>query len=264
MSKDIGNYLNDGTFRIRVHHGVYWVPLNTLGKTRYTNDEMRSISRLSAREKRLSIANLYEAVQLFQLSGFKGMFDNQHYDIDGHRWEVHKPPEEAVFSNEGCCATDTNWLAYMLNSRYDHIGAFCYGNADMNGHITTYIRHNGLYYFIDMMMCREDSQSTFCAEGASLAEWENEEWAGFLYESHNLVDYCLFTKERMKAKNRDVPYFFYTRDHVTATGAEQDTAGKTVFYAPACDNPNLVLLDEKEGHRFEVRELPSALPVYRG
>lgn len=254
MNKDIGNYLNDITFRIKVYDGVYWVPLNTLGKTRYTNDEIRIIAQLPVEEKRSMIGNLYEAVQLFQLSGFKGLFDNQDYYIDNIHWQTHKTPEEAVSSNEGCCATDTNWLAYMLNSKYDYIGAFCYGNADMNGHITTYIQHKGLYYFLDMMMCRVDSQSAFCVEGISLAEWEKGEWAGFLYECHDIRDYCLFTKERIKAKSRDVPYVFYTRDHVTATGAEQDMAGRTVFYAPECDNPRLVLLDDKEGHRFDIRK----------
>lgn len=62
-------------------------------------------------------------------------------------WQTHKGPEEAVLSNEGCCATDTNWLAYFIGDKYEKVGSFCYGNTDGNGHITTYIKQSEYYYF---------------------------------------------------------------------------------------------------------------------
>lgn len=138
MNKNIGNYSNCVQFETEVYHGVYWVPINTLGVSRYTNGEMTEISRMPLEKKKERIGNLYEAVQLFQVSGFRGILDNKDYQMDNIHWQIHKKPEESVLSNEGCCATDTNWLAYFIKDRYISVGSFCYANKDGNGHITTY------------------------------------------------------------------------------------------------------------------------------
>ena len=247
--KDIGNYHNEITFETEVFENVYWVPVNALGRTRYTNDEMRSIVQLSVEEKKNKIHNLYEAIQLFQVSGFRGVFDNTDHWIDNIHWQTHKSPYEAVISNEGCCATDTNWLAYFIEDKYDSIGSFCYANTDRNGHITTYIRQDGYYYFIDMMMCRKDSQKYFCQESGLLDDMLSTEWAGFLYKCKESVDFCKFYIERLKAKKRDIPYCFYMRNTgcVTATGctAKKD---KVEFCVPKRENPSIVWKDDNINH----------------
>lgn len=126
MSRDIGQYSNTIKFETEVYNGVYWVPINTLGASRYSNEEMSEISKMNMEKKKECISNLYEAVQLFQISEFQGVMDNKDYWIDNIHWQTHKSPEEAVLSNEGCCATDTNWLAYFINDKYDSVGSFCY------------------------------------------------------------------------------------------------------------------------------------------
>lgn len=109
MAKDIGVYSNSIEFETEVYPGVYWVPLNTLGKSRYTNEQMKYIAQLSPEEKRQKINNLYEAVQLFQISNFQGEFDNINHWIDETTlWQTHKNPKDAVCTNKGCCASDTN------------------------------------------------------------------------------------------------------------------------------------------------------------
>ncbi len=62
-SKDIGVYSNDIEFQTEVYEGVYWVPINTLGKTRYTNDEIYEITKWPIEKKKEQIGTLYEAVQ---------------------------------------------------------------------------------------------------------------------------------------------------------------------------------------------------------
>ena len=62
MSKDIGNYSDTICFETEVYPGVFWVPLNTLGKTRYTNEQMHEIVQMPIEYKKASISNLYEAV----------------------------------------------------------------------------------------------------------------------------------------------------------------------------------------------------------
>ena len=79
MSKNIWNYFYDIEFETQVYKGVYWVPINSLGKTRYTSAEMFEISKLSLENKRKKIGNLYEAIQLFQISEFRGCLDNKNF-----------------------------------------------------------------------------------------------------------------------------------------------------------------------------------------
>ena len=43
MTKDTGVYSNSVEFEVEVYPNVYWVPLNTLGKSRYTDVDMQSI-----------------------------------------------------------------------------------------------------------------------------------------------------------------------------------------------------------------------------
>lgn len=260
MSKDIGNYFYDIEFETLVYKDVYWVPAHSLGKTRYTSAEMSEICKLPLAEKRNKINNLYEAIQLFQISGFKGVLDNKDFWINEVHWQTHKTPEEAALSNEGCCATDTNWLSYFIGEKYDQVGSFCYGNNDGNGHISTYIKKDEFYYFIDMMMCRKDSQKYFCKETGNLDDLLGTEWAGFLFKSQNPVSFCQFYIECLKRKHRDVPYCFYMRNTDCVTATASSIKGKEItFYVPACDKPVLLYKDTIEGHQFSVVELPPQL-----
>lgn len=258
MGYHIGNYDNDACFRYEVYPGVDQIPVNALGKTRYTNEEMAGISHLAIGEKRKLIGNLYEAVQLFQVSNFRGILDNKDYYIDHVHWQTHKSPEMSVLSNEGCCATDTNWLSYFLKDKYEFTGSFCFGHPDQNGHITTCILHCGRYYFIDMMMCRKDSQDFFDKEDTPPSQRQKKEWGGFLYSCKDPVQMCRFYKDRFQAMGRSTPFCFYMResDRVTATGVSCDENGIVTFYAPKCDRPKLIDLDPATGHRFSVVPLP--------
>ncbi len=258
MGYDIGNYRHDASFSYEVYPGITQVPVHTLGKSRYTNEQMEKISRLPAAEKRPLIGNLYEAIQLFQLSGFAGILDNTDYWLGGVHWQTHTPPELAVTRNKGCCATDTNWLAYFLKDRYDFIGSFCFGSPDQNGHITTCIQHHGQFYLIDMMMCRLDSQAFSDSEDTPPLQRKKSGWEGYLYRCEDLAQMCRFYIERFRASGRLAPYCFYLRegDHVTATGVSQDENGIVTFYAPQCDRPRLLYCDPALGHRFAVVPLP--------
>lgn len=258
MNKDTGKYIDDINFEVDVYPGVKWVPLNTLGKTRYSNEDINEITKLPVEIRKNKISCLYEAVQLFQSCGFKGTYDNVDHYIDGIHWQTHKTCEAAVISNEGCCATDTNWLSYHIEGRYDKIGSLGWANPDGNGHIITCIMNSGKYYFIDMMMCRSDSQSFMCSENGNADELFSSEWSGFLFCCENPVDYCLFTVERFKAKRRIPPFAFYLRNttQVTATGSLDN--GST-FYIPNCDNPYLVWKINDDNYKMLFVELPQQL-----
>ncbi len=46
MNKNTGNYFNDISFETEVYTGVYWIPINSLGKTKYTYEDMEQILKL--------------------------------------------------------------------------------------------------------------------------------------------------------------------------------------------------------------------------
>ncbi len=260
MSYNVGRYSNIIEFETKAYDGVYWVPINTLGKSRYSDEEALKISELSIKERKKHIGNLYEAVQLFQASNFRGILDNKDFWSGNTHWQRHKTPEEAVLSNEGCCATDTNWLAYFIHEIYDQVGSFCYANDDGNGHITTYILHESNYYFIDMMMCRKDSQVYLCNENGMLTDLLNSEWSGFLFKCKNPIDFCYFNIERFKEKKRRAPFCFYMREtsFVQMTGNRID-ANKVTFLVPKQEKPAIVYLDDASGNMIEFVDTPNLM-----
>jgi hypothetical protein len=148
----------NANYEIEIHPEVYWIPVNHLGETRFTNDQIKALTALPPELKKDKITTLYEAIQLFQIGLFKGTYDNINvFDPNASiKWEFHKPGYQAVMSNEGCCATDSNWLSYLLYDKYEEMGFLTYHHIS-GGHIINYIRRNDWYYFIDMMMYRHDS-----------------------------------------------------------------------------------------------------------
>ena len=261
MCNDIGVYSNTIQFETEVYPNVFWVPLNTLGKSRYTNEEIKIISKLSPDEKRNKIQTLFEAVQLFQISDFQGTFDSVNHWVDETTlWQIHKTPLDAIISNNGCCATDTNWLSYMLSGKYQSIYSFCYANEDGNGHITNCIKHNDWFYFLDMMMCRNDSQEYLCPENGVLEDLLASEWAGFLYKCKNPVDFCLFHMNCCQRKNRISPFVFYLREseYVYATGLSLKKDGNT-FLVPVSEKPIILYLAEKSSAKMNIIELPDVI-----
>jgi len=184
------------------------VPANSLGFTRYTNEEIKSFTQLTPFERKQKIGNLYEAIQLFQASEFKGMIDNVRVieEATSYMWVFHKNGYDAVRTNEGCCASNSNWLSYILENVYDEIGCFGFRHSDGNGHLINYIKHDGWYYFVDMMMQRHDSAKSVGTENGCSEDFYNNEAFGYIYKAKsimNFIDYCL------DVYNANPPILFY-------------------------------------------------------
>ncbi len=140
---------HDARFEVEVHDGVWWVPANSLGGTRYTNQEMLEMRQLSPEEKREAICTLYEAIQLFQVSNFRFAVDLILIEESGMEWEHHKPGYHVVRTNQGCCASTSNWINYLLGDDYEEVG-FVFLNRKSAGHGFNYIKHEGYYYIVDL------------------------------------------------------------------------------------------------------------------
>jgi hypothetical protein len=202
---DTINLRNEANYEIEVYKDVYWVPVNQLGKTRYTNDDIKTLLKLKPEEKRDKINTLYEAIQLYQIGNFKGVLDNQKIIAGNLCWNYHKPGFHAVRTNEGCCASNSNWLSYLLKDKYEQAGFLHYSQRDGGGHIMSYIFHNGWYYFIDMMMYRTDQLEYSGKETGTIEGYrDNELIAGNFFKSRMPISYVNFCLN----KHRDAPVLF--------------------------------------------------------
>lgn len=163
--QDLLTLRHDAEFEMGVAEGVSWVPVNMLGKSGYSNEEIFQMVRESPEVKQREIHTLYEALQLYQISGFAASDDNVRLQENGINWEHHKPGYYAVATNNGCCATSANWLNYILAGDYEEVGYIATSQRDGNGHIYNYIYHNGWYYFIDLTHYRTDWIATAVEDG---------------------------------------------------------------------------------------------------
>ena len=154
----------------------------------------------------------------------------------------------------------TNILAYFISGKYQAVYSFCYANEDGNGHITSCIKQNDWFYFIDMMMCRNDSQVYLCQENGVLKDLWNSEWAGFLYKCNNPVDFCRFHINNCQRKNRVWPFCFYIREteYVFATGLSMRCDG-VEFLIPDNEKPTILYLDEASRAKLCITKFPNSL-----
>ena len=76
MTKDTVNLRENAAFYTKIYPGVYWIPVNTLGKSRLTNEDIEKLKNKSPEIKREKIKNLYELIQLLQIGGFEVVDDN--------------------------------------------------------------------------------------------------------------------------------------------------------------------------------------------
>lgn len=196
------NLRNNARFEVKVADGVWWVPANSLGKTRYSDEEIAEMVNLSPEEKQAMISNLYEAIQLYQISGFYSA--DTGYWIDNTKtrigWEVKIDAYTAVRINAGGCADSSSWLRYILDGDYDEVGYLHMNENECGGHVISYIKQDGFYYFIDMTHFR--------------SEWlECGKETGNL-ESYYDCDYILGNIHKATSPEAYVDYFVQIQEEV--------------------------------------------------
>lgn len=240
MIKDTINLRHEADFCIEVYPHVYWVPANSLGSSRYTNDDINDLLELSPEEKQKSISTLYEAIQLYQISKFNGYIDNVRvlHEDTVIMWAFHKPGYYAVKTNGGCCAADTNWLNYILKDKYQETGCFGFYQADGNGQITNYIRQGDWYYFVDMMPQRYDQVPFIGIEDGNIETYKKNLFQGYIYKSHSFDHFIEFY---MKKSNPKPSVFYYAPKDCYCTGNQYSWEQIDGLWGLAPTKPNRVI-----------------------
>ncbi len=226
--RDLQTLRYDAKFEMEVADGIWWVPARALGDSRYTNAEIHERLTLSPEQKATEISTLYEALQLYQVGGFFASDDNVRIEENGIAWEHHKPGYDAVRTNTGCCATDSNWLRYILDDDYDEVGYIATSQRDGSGHIYNYIMCDGFYYFIDLTHYRTDWVST-ALESGSLDDYYNSDFIlGNIHKAESVqafVDYV-----QMNFNDPPGMMFKYTAENCLAIDGARSDTGVMILY----------------------------------
>lgn len=215
QGKDLKTLRYDANFEVEVSKGVYWVPAVTLGSSRYSNADIHGMLSAAPEEKQQKISTLYEALQLYQVGNFTPSDDNVRMFDGGIMWEHHKPGYHAVRTNTGCCATDSNWLRYILDGDYDEVGYIATSQRDGSGHIYNYILRDGWYYIIDLTHYHATGPLVTALESGNLNDYYASDYIlGNIHKVQNIQDYVDYVQEAFN----DPPglMFMYTAQNCLA------------------------------------------------
>lgn len=184
----------NANFSVKVADGVNWVPVNTLGKPNMTSEEIEALGRDPEKLKE-KLNTLYAVIQYIQVADFRSADDNIRIEESGISWQHQKPGEMAIITNEGCCATISNLLNFLLEGDYEEVGFIAYSQSDGGGHVFNYIEHNNLYYFVDLTHYRNDFMCTAVEDGTLASYYATDYIAGNVHEAARVEDYVKYCRD---------------------------------------------------------------------
>lgn len=254
--QDLKTLRHGADFELEVYPGVYWVPANALGSSRYTNADIFQMTDASPEDKQQLISTLYEALQLYQVGDFRPSDDNIRMFENGINWEHHKPGYYAVLSNTGCCATDSNWLHYILDSDYDEVGFLATSQRDGGGHVYNYILQDGWYYFIDLTHYHASGSPMHSAvEDGNMSSYRSTDYIlGNIHKTRSVEAYVNYVQEHFT----DPPglMFMYSAENVLAVDGVQSGNGIQITYEEA-DGLDIEVVFDDTGDTLDFARAPS-------
>ncbi len=257
---DTQNLRYNSAFEVPVAQGVWWVPVSSLGETEMGNGDIIQLLHRPPEEKQNLVTSLYEALQFFQNGAFKDAEDKIYVQESGILWEHHKPGYDAVRTNSGCCATNSNWLHYLLKNDYEESGFLAYSMADGSGHVINYIRHDGFWYFIDLTHYRLDFLQKAGVETGNAADYFAGDYiAGNLHKADSpfsYVRYCLGSFNEPPGL-----FFLYTSEDCLPAAAGETEAGTAIYYPEGYD-VSVLYDDQDDDLSFRFVTPPMELPEW--
>lgn len=260
--KDLQTLRHDTMFEVEVHPGVYWVNASSLGASRYSNSQIYDMLPASPEEKQASISTLYEALQLYQIGNFTPSDDNVRIFEGGVNWEHHKPGYYAVLTNTGCCATDSNWLHYLLEGDYEEVGFLATSQPDGSGHVYNYILQDGWYYFVDLTHYHATGSNTAVEDGDRNSYFATDFILGNIHRTRDVASYVDYVQQTFYEPPAIM--FLYTAENVLAVDGARDSSGVQILYEDAGGLPIQVIYDDPADHvTFQRMPSPATLPDWK-
>lgn len=149
-SYDTWNLRNTASYETLIVPGLFWVPFCSLGSSGYTNGDCKRWMSKPFDLRRKRVHSLYEAVQMFQNSGFKETCEKARFtEKDGLTWQYHLSPAEAQVKGKGSCCEIAGWLYALAAPLFDEAGYILIERPG-NGHVMNYFKQGPEYYFVDL------------------------------------------------------------------------------------------------------------------
>ena len=114
----------NASYKVPVGNGVFWVPVNTLGKPQLTGEQIRAVPKTPQTLKQ-KINTLYDAIAFVQEYGMSGE-DRKFLSYDNTLWEYYQSIEQTVSTNLGGSGEMANLLCYLIQDDYDEEGYIVY------------------------------------------------------------------------------------------------------------------------------------------
>jgi len=249
----------NASFRVEVAEGVSWVPVNTLGKPNMTSEEIEALNK-DPENLREKLNTLYEVIQYIQTADFSSADDNVRIDEEGISWEHHKPGEMAIMTNEGCCATISNLMNFILENNYEEVGFIAYSQSDGRGHVFNYIKHNNLYYFVDLIHYRNDFMHTSVEDGTLASYYATDYIAGNVHEATMIEDYVKYCRDNYN----DPPelWSLYMAKNCLPIGHINDETMLEIFYPESSKKRvNIIYDDPNDNIQYSFVKSPTKYPA---
>jgi len=230
---DTINLRHRADFRIKIASNLYWVPVNILGRSRFTNFELRKLTLCkSASEIQSLELNVYEAIQLFQcVNPFLEENDIIYYEYDGKIWQLNKSGRYAVESGKGCCSAAATWLNYIVQKKYQSRGYIFITRPNASGHIMNYIYENKKYYIIDMTTQIRSNACAVPVETGNFSDYcAAAIYTGICYEAESLSDFVKYHNRLNLAADYKMSYFsLEATEAIPASCVEQKDGEMRLF-----------------------------------
>jgi len=249
----------NANFSVKVADGVNWVPVNTLGKPNMTSEEIEALDRDPEKLKE-KLNTLYAVIQYIQVADFRSADDNIWIDEDGIGWEHHKPGEMAIITNEGCCATISNLMNFLLEGDYEEVGFIAYSQSDGGGHGFNYIKHNNLYYFVDLTHYRNDFMCTAVEDGTLASYYASDFIAGNVHETVKVEDYVKYCRDNYN----DPPELFslhMAKNSLPIAHINDETMHEMVYPESSKEIVKIVYDDPNDNIQYSFVKGPTKYPA---
>jgi len=161
-----------------------------------------------------------------------------------------------VRTNTGCCATDSNWLHYILSGDYDEVGYLATSQRDGSGHVYNYILHDGWYYFIDLTHYHASgSPINNAVEDGDMNSYRATDFIlGNIHKTQSVQAYVDYVQQNFG----DPPglMFMYTAENVLAVEGRPNGSMVQIIYEEANGQQIDVIFDDPND-QLEFIRMPS-------
>lgn len=132
-------------FCTKISDGIYWVPYNELGASRYNKNDLMGV--IVEKDK---LINPCELIQYVKENKYTAGNDNCFVMKENVKWEIHKTGLDFGKERKASCATCAGFVNLMLKDKYDKVSAICIISDENRGHALNYIIHNNSCYIFDL------------------------------------------------------------------------------------------------------------------